>query len=105
MCMSREQSLQQRECKRESNSPSSSPTEEKVKMWSKTPAEDPPSPLIAHEDATEKKMRMREFALIYVTYMAFLACRKNCAPRASAPARAHRRAIFSPRQLRQRETF
>lgn len=27
----------------------------------------------------EKRMRMREFALIYVTYMIFLACRKNCA--------------------------
>ena len=31
------------------------------------------------EDGPTHQLRMREFALMYVTYMTFLACRRNCA--------------------------
>ena len=84
MCMAREQTHPARSTTCVATQSSSSPTGEKglSKAWLSedkqpvSPKSDDGEPSTPDERAS---LRMREFILIYVTYMGFLACRKNCA--------------------------
>ena len=92
MCMARDQSQPTRECTRpEASSSLQVPyggakglvaAQPKDLPSPKSPADSwsvrSESPTEEENDKEDRRLRMREFLLIYVTYMTFLACRRNC---------------------------